>query len=107
MRYGSSTSSSVFFFQAEDGIRVPLVTGVQTCALPISRYRKCAQCNAKNLGWIGSLLNLASTFPRRWLCRHAEGNIAVSNHVATRIALPRTRTIYHGIHDTCNTYPTP
>src|SRR6266536_5967846 len=26
-----------FFFQAEDGIRVPLVTGVQTCALPISR----------------------------------------------------------------------
>src|SRR5271170_8267469 len=26
----------MFFFQAEDGIRVPLVTGVQTCALPIS-----------------------------------------------------------------------
>src|SRR5438105_2385779 len=25
----------VFFFQAEDGIRGPLVTGVQTCALPI------------------------------------------------------------------------
>src|SRR5205823_11060197 len=24
-----------FFFQAEDGIRVMLVTGVQTCALPI------------------------------------------------------------------------
>src|SRR5207244_8013688 len=26
----------VFFFQAEDGIRDDLVTGVQTCALPIS-----------------------------------------------------------------------
>src|SRR5438105_5667819 len=26
---------SIFFFQAEDGIRDPLVTGVQTCALPI------------------------------------------------------------------------
>src|SRR2546422_4973301 len=25
-----------FFFQAEDGIRVVAVTGVQTCALPIS-----------------------------------------------------------------------
>ena len=25
-----------FFFQAEDGIRDRLVTGVQTCALPIS-----------------------------------------------------------------------
>src|SRR5437868_12308067 len=27
-----------FFFQAEDGIRDRNVTGVQTCALPISRY---------------------------------------------------------------------
>src|SRR5205823_9495307 len=27
-----------FFFQAEDGIRDKLVTGVQTCALPISSY---------------------------------------------------------------------
>src|SRR5947208_11998571 len=26
-----------FFFQAEDGIRDDLVTGVQTCALPISK----------------------------------------------------------------------
>src|SRR5687767_12043254 len=36
---------SVFFFQAEDGIRDKLVTGVQTCALPISGYaidRMCA-----------------------------------------------------------------
>src|SRR5690606_40113173 len=29
--------SSFFFFQAEDGIRDFHVTGVQTCALPISR----------------------------------------------------------------------
>src|SRR5207249_7631053 len=29
----------VFFFQAEDGIRDRNVTGVQTCALPISRGR--------------------------------------------------------------------
>src|SRR5437588_10915774 len=28
-----------FFFQAEDGIRDHCVTGVQTCALPISRSR--------------------------------------------------------------------
>src|SRR5947207_6284098 len=42
----------VFFFQAEDGIQAHCVTGVQTCALPISpdrpprrnrsrRYRSC------------------------------------------------------------------
>src|SRR5256885_8867537 len=32
-------SCSFFFFQAEDGIRDYKVTGVQTCALPISRDR--------------------------------------------------------------------
>src|SRR6266536_1336442 len=32
----STGISLLFFFQAEDGIRDPLVTGVQTCALPIS-----------------------------------------------------------------------
>src|SRR5437588_7388763 len=31
---------SFFFFQAEDGIRDHCVTGVQTCALPISRLVK-------------------------------------------------------------------
>src|SRR5438094_55343 len=31
----SVTFRRVFFFQAEDGIRVRTVTGVQTCALPI------------------------------------------------------------------------
>src|SRR5256886_7615094 len=30
-----------FFFQAEDGIRDLTVTGVQTCALPISRRPTC------------------------------------------------------------------
>src|SRR5258708_25077055 len=30
--------SVFFFFQAEDGIRDDLVTGVQTCALPIFRH---------------------------------------------------------------------
>src|SRR2546421_4864436 len=28
-------TASIFFFQAEDGIRDLIVTGVQTCALPI------------------------------------------------------------------------
>src|SRR2546425_8075828 len=32
----------IFFFQAEDGIRDKLVTGVQTCALPISYLREAA-----------------------------------------------------------------
>src|SRR5207247_9727682 len=34
-RFGITYRFFFFFFQAEDGIRDPLVTGVQTCALPI------------------------------------------------------------------------
>src|SRR2546423_3475495 len=46
-----------FFFQAEDGIRDKLVTGVQTCALPISRF-ELFQAHL----WSNS--NLASNSPR-------------------------------------------
>src|SRR5207248_7158047 len=34
--YFESLRNSIFFFQAEDGIRDRTMTGVQTCALPIS-----------------------------------------------------------------------
>src|SRR2546429_6666967 len=34
----------VFFFQAEDGIRDVAVTGVQTCALPISYATLLSDC---------------------------------------------------------------
>src|SRR5436190_21894342 len=51
-----------FFFQAEDGIRDHCVTGVQTCALPISRefkrdtwtYRlkKCRSSECATMCWL-------------------------------------------------------
>src|SRR3989440_5826685 len=37
LKYLGVSVCPVFFFQAEDGIRDLIVTGVQTCALPISR----------------------------------------------------------------------
>src|SRR2546430_7774202 len=37
--YARTSLSFFFFFQAEDGIRDLTVTGVQTCALPISKRR--------------------------------------------------------------------
>src|SRR5687767_15494255 len=40
-KIGQRVSTSMFFFfQAEDGIRDKLVTGVQTCALPISSFQE-------------------------------------------------------------------
>src|SRR5256886_4580761 len=38
-----------FFFQAEDGIRDLTVTGVQTCALPISHADKLAFSSTKSM----------------------------------------------------------
>src|SRR5229473_7278334 len=38
-----------FFFQAEDGIRDKLVTGVQTCALPISERAKMVEAGGDDL----------------------------------------------------------
>src|SRR5207244_5908962 len=43
-----------FFFQAEDGIRDDLVTGVQTCALPI-----CTLTGDYNLGRVHALARAA------------------------------------------------
>src|SRR5207247_5222221 len=42
-----------FFFQAEDGIRDPLVTGVQTCALPILTGSLAATLPAAYRLWLG------------------------------------------------------
>src|SRR6266705_3125142 len=38
--------NETFFVQAEDGIRVRTVTGVQTCALPISARAPCVRSAA-------------------------------------------------------------
>src|SRR5207249_6517952 len=40
-----------FFFQAEDGIRDRNVTGVQTCALPISKNRVVSTGLPDSEGW--------------------------------------------------------
>src|SRR5256885_2911718 len=42
----------VFFFQAEDGIRDYKVTGVQTCALPISKLLRKESVLAESASWL-------------------------------------------------------
>src|SRR6266404_632329 len=62
-----------FFFQAEDGIRDKLVTGVQTCALPISNSG----------GW-------SRAWPvRRWTPGSAAGLRSIRDPAATTCDLAR------------------
>src|SRR5689334_24338535 len=49
----SFVSFFFFFFQAEDGIRDGTVTGVQTCALPISGGRVVAVAVGRGVGPVG------------------------------------------------------
>src|SRR2546430_13099435 len=53
----TARASLLFFFQAEDGIRDLTVTGVQTCALPISllapRLTVAADGRALAPQWVG------------------------------------------------------
>src|SRR5437868_15383409 len=61
-----------FFFQAEDGIRDRNVTGVQTCALPISRSL-VAQLSNGQLDFLGF---------------NASGGLIASDLVANTVGLP-------------------
>src|SRR5687767_15190865 len=64
-----------FFFQAEDGIRDKLVTGVQTCALPISRSpetRPRRRCRTRAEQWRApTARRRAGARPRPAPCRTA------------------------------------
>src|SRR5689334_24593275 len=54
MGRGMWTSVWLFFFQAEDGIRDGTVTGVQTCALPISCWSAASPTAASSINAPGS-----------------------------------------------------
>src|SRR5258708_23812116 len=53
--------ASCFFFQAEDGIRDDLVTGVQTCALPISYEHQTDPRYAAARLWVDAIIDPAQT----------------------------------------------
>jgi glycogen(starch) synthase len=60
-------------------------------------YAECFRCGAVEASRFRSARNLTLLFPRRWLAKRVAANVAVSDHNGRRVALPRTRTIYHGI----------
>src|SRR5207247_5608306 len=74
--YSSLFLSSVFlffFFQAEDGIRDPLVTGVQTCALPISVPASVRRPSFRRRLDVGPLARVPRT-------RRGRGDLAREGH---------------------------
>src|SRR2546430_10434212 len=82
-----------FFFQAEDGIRDLTVTGVQTCALPISRSGPTHN-GQMHLPWLGPLL-VPSQFGGRYmhgLKRVGETWLYVSAGVGTA-AIPDRKSV--------------
>src|SRR5438067_10711640 len=73
-----------FFFQAEDGIRDRNVTGVQTCALPISAVREAWQ----ETGELAALAERRSNAEERALREGASDRAGV---LASRIAATEAR----------------
>jgi glycosyltransferase involved in cell wall biosynthesis len=63
------------------------------------RYAECLRCNARETSWLRSCKNLLLMFPRHALTRQVAANVAVSQHVLRRLAMPRSTVIYHGIED--------
>jgi glycosyltransferase involved in cell wall biosynthesis len=61
------------------------------------RYLKCVACNQKEMGTLGSVRRLLLTFPRRFLASRVTVNVGVSPHVAQRVDLPRTISIWNGV----------
>jgi glycosyltransferase involved in cell wall biosynthesis len=61
------------------------------------QYGKCMACASATMGFLGAIRALTLTFPRRWLCGKVPANITISDHVATRLKLPRSRAVYYGI----------
>jgi glycosyltransferase involved in cell wall biosynthesis len=62
-----------------------------------SEYSACVKCNAAESGWLASVKILMLTAPRRWLCRRANVNLCISQHVAGRLELPRSVVVYYGV----------
>jgi glycosyltransferase involved in cell wall biosynthesis len=60
-------------------------------------YRECVKCQRTEMSAPKAFIELLKGFARSWLVRRAQKNIAVSDHVVRRIALPNTVRIYHGI----------
>src|SRR5256886_12567581 len=90
LRVPTTSERLAFFFQAEDGIRDLTVTGVQTCALPISLEQRAHRAPVQRA------IALCARRPHRWslgAVEHAELNRraigSAAHDAAERVDLDR------------------
>src|SRR5216684_7631825 len=99
---GTNRVGHIFFFQAEDGIRDVAVTGVQTCALPISilhsyrafgeqaveRWRGMfALCLVDPARGVGYLVRDRLGIKPLYFCRLPGGGVAFASELRALLAL--------------------
>jgi glycosyltransferase involved in cell wall biosynthesis len=70
-------------------------------------YRKCIKCESQGMPWLRAAVTVPLNILRHSLARRAATNVAVSQHVARRTALPRTVVIYHGLESDPSKFPQP
>src|SRR5947208_16871980 len=73
-----------FFFQAEDGIRDDLVTGVQTCALPIYSFSCCPDSSTTHRLELGRCTSRLSSGHRFSLTPHRSEERRVGKECRSR-----------------------
>jgi len=63
------------------------------------RYLRCLQCVSATQGRAQASIKVPVTLLRRWMCKKVAVNIAITQHVANRLSLPRTKVVYYGVPD--------
>jgi len=75
--------------------------GASTCPgyFQERQYSKCVRCFAAETSLLRGIPKLLTMFPRQFVTRRADVNIAITRHVMDRQRLPHTQVVYYGIED--------
>lgn len=63
------------------------------------RYVECVKCQAREMSFARSILNMLLMIPRYLLSKTVAANVAITDHVLRRHALPSSERIYYGTED--------
>ena len=63
------------------------------------RYVECVKCQAHEMPFARSILNMLLMIPRYLLSKMVAANVAITDHVLQRHALPSSERIYYGTED--------